>query len=371
MKKIFKMSLFLLLTCLIFTSCAKKDETKNKKEDIVKSVFVIKPISKNDNQNRIFNALAKSGTHLNLSFKVQGNLNFFKFQIGDEIKKGQLLAKLDSQPYELRVSQINYALSEAKAGLQNSKSIYERTKKLYINQNASVSDIDNSRASYNASNAKVKNVKKELEYAKLQLSYTKLYAPNSGYISAKYVEENENVAIGTPIVLISDKLVDEVQIQVPEIFINKIQKNNKVKVVFNSISLKPFDAKISEISKYALKNEKTYLVVVKLQNTSKLIRSGMSADVYFNFEDKTNTQEYLIPSNSVLNDKKGYFVYLVKKENDKYFIKRKDVSISNLNKKGFEITSGLSINDLVLKAGMSEVFENMEVSIGNIKELEN
>ena len=171
------------------------------------------------------------------------------------------------------------------------------------------------------------------------------------------------------IVLISDKLVDEVRVQVPDVFINKIKKDSSVKVVFSSIDSKPFEAKISEISKYASQNEKTYLVVVKLISSSNLIKAGMSADVYFDVEDKTKSSLYLVPANSVLNDKNGYFVYVLNKQDDKYFIKRKDVKVSNLIKEGFEITYGLNEDDLVLKAGMSEVFENMQVIIANEKEL--
>ena len=369
MKSFLKINIFVMVLLVLFSACEKKENIIEK--DAIKSVFVIKPILKEEKQNRVFNAIASSNQQTKLSFKVQGNLNNFKLQIGDEIKKGELLAVLDSTPYELKVSQINYALIEANASLQNAKSTYERTKKLYINQNASASDIDNAKAAFDATSAKVQNVSKELEYAKLQLSYTKLYAPISGYIGAKYVNENENIAIGAPIVLISDKLVDEVQIQVPEIFINKIKKDSGVKVVFNSIDSKPFEAKISEISKYVSQNEKTYLVVAKLENSSPLIKDGMSADVYFDVEDKSLKVKYLLPANSILNDKNGYFIYVVQKENEKYFIKRKDVKVANLIKEGFEVIEGLNNNDLVLKAGMSEVFENMQVQIGNLKELGN
>ena len=60
-----------------------------------------------------------------------------------------------------------------------------------------------------------------------------------------------------------------------------------------------------------------------------------------------------------------------KKRMKKYFIKRKDEKVANLIKEGFEVIEGLNNNDLVLKAGMSEVFENMQVQIGNLKELGN
>lgn len=368
MTKYMKNSLIVLVVSLCLSACENKEKIVEKKE-LIKSVYVTIPKLNKDNEKRVFTASASSNNQIKLSFKVKGNLNYFKVKNGDEVKKGNLLAKLDSKPYELKVSQVRYALTEAKVALQNAKNTYERTKKLYVNQNASVSDIDNARANYNASKAKVNNVLKELEYAKLQLSYTKLYAPISGYISSKFVSQNENVAVGTPIVLISDKLVDEVTLHLPESYINKIQKGDDVKVVFTSINNEIFDGSISEISKFISQNSKTYLVIVKLKKSSSNIKSGMSADVSFSILNQDKKEVLKVPSNSVLNDKNGYFVYILEKQNNKYLIKRKDIKVGKLYDDGFEVFSGLEKNDLVLKAGMSEVFENMEVVIGNIKEL--
>lgn len=368
---------YIVVLCLaiIFIACTKEEKVssvKSEKEESSKIVFAVYPKQKNGNQNRVFNATASSNLQIKLSFKVQGNINYFKYKIGDEVKKGTLIARLDSKPYELKVSQVNYALSEARASLQNAKSNYERVKKLYVNQNASASDIDNSKASYNAVSAKVQNIKKELEYAKLELSYTKLYAPQDGYISLKYVQENENITIGTPIVLLSDKLVDEVKVQVPESFINKIKKDDSVKVVFDSLDKnRSFSAKISEISKFTAQNTKTYTVVVKLSNSSKLLKSGMSADVYFTSLIPLNKSILCVPTNSILNDKNGYFLYVLKKEENIYKVKRKSIEVGSLNSEGYEVISGLDSMDLILKAGMSEVYENMKVQIGNLKDLGN
>ncbi|WP_072681269.1 efflux RND transporter periplasmic adaptor subunit [Arcobacter sp. LA11] len=359
---------------ILFVSCTKEEKKIEKKEDSLKIVFAVKAKLKDENENRVFNATASSNNQIKLSFKVQGNINYFKYQLGDEVKKGSLIARLDAKPYELRVSQTDYALSEARASLQNAKSNYERTKKLYVNQNASASDIDNAKASYNAASAKVQNIRKELEYAKLQLSYTKLYAPQDGYISVKYVQENENITIGTPIVLISDKVVDEVKVQVPESFINKIKKDENVKVVFDSLDEnRAFSAKISEISKFASSNTKTYQVIVKLNDSSKLIRSGMSANVFFKTIEKNvfEKRTLIVPSTSILNDKSGYFVYILDKKDENYIVKKQKVEVGKLIKKGYEVISGLDKNSLVLKAGMSEVYENMKVEIGNLKDLGN
>lgn len=363
--------ILILGTCIIlaFVGCTKNTDNAQNIEDI-KKVFVVKPEFKDNNQSRIFNAVATPKEQIKLSFKVQGNLQKFDLEVGDELKKDEVLASLDKQPYEIKVSQAKFSLNEAKAGLKLAKSNYERIKKLYINQNASASDIDNAKASYDSSFAKVENISKQLEYAKLELSYTDLKSPIAGYVTTKFVNENENVNAGTPIVLLSNKIVDEVHLKVPESIINRVDKEANVKLKFDVIGDKEFEGVVKEVSKSASSDEKNYLVIIKIFEVSNDIKAGMAASVYFNFEDIDN-KSFLIPSNSVLNDKKGYFVYIVKKESEKYIIKRVNINVGELTKNGYEVKKGLDKNDLVLKAGMSEVFENMEVRIGNQKDLGN
>ncbi len=132
--------------------------------------------------------------------------------------------------------------------------------------------------------------------------------------------------------MLSDKVVDEVKVQVPESFINKIKKGDSVKVTFNSLDKqRSFSAKISEISKFASRDTKTYQVVVKLKDSSNLIRSGMSANVFFKTNDKNyfNNRILFVPSSSVLNDKTGYFVYLLEKKENNYIVKNKILKLEN------------------------------------------
>jgi len=364
-----KNKILLTVACiaLTFSACSKKDEDSQNIEN-VKSVFVTKPIATDKNEYRVFNAVATAKEQIKLSFKVQGNLKDFDIEVGDELKRGEVFTSLDKEPYKIKVSQAMFSLKEAKASLKLAKSSYERTKKLYINQNASASDIDNAKAAYDSALAKVENISKQLEYARLQLSYTDLKAPINGYVTTKYVNENENINAGTPIILLGNKVVDEVHLKVPETLINRVLKDEKVVLKFDSLANEEFNGKIKEVSKSTSTNEKNYLVIIKILNSSEKIKAGMSASVYFSFKN-LDKDKLLIPSNSVLNDKKGFFVYVIKKENNKNIIKRVDIKVGKLTEFGYEVTEGLSIDDLVLKAGMSEVFENMHVKIGNKKDL--
>ncbi len=351
--------LFLLIS---FTSC----EDKNKEEVvevIIRPVITINPRLKNSEINKTFNAISKAHEQINLSFKVKGNINKIDLELGDFVKKGDLLASLDSKPYYIKNKQASFSLQEAKAKLKNAKSSYNRVKKLYINQNSSQSDLDSAQALYYSIKASVSKAQQSLDFTKLQLSYTYLYAPKSGFIAAKYVQKDENVNVGTTLLLLSDENVLDVSAQIPENFINSIKENDEVLLSFDSLKNQTFKARVTEVSKIASIKVKTFEVIVKLLKINKNVKAGMAARITFFLNEKgSNILE--VPSASVLNDKNGYFVYLAIKYKDNLAkIKRVNIEVGKLSSSGFEVLKGLKKDDLVLKAGMSQVFEDMIVEL--------
>ena len=89
-------------------------------------------------RDRSFTGTAKSTQESRLSFKVSGTATSVPAQIGQQLRKGDLIAQLDSANFTLQVEQAQAALVEAQAGERNAQSNYERTKGLYANSNASL-----------------------------------------------------------------------------------------------------------------------------------------------------------------------------------------------------------------------------------------
>jgi len=355
-----------IVTSLVFTGCFnddKKDEKKNIESNVIRPVVVIKPIQKNTARSRSFNGISKADKQIKLSFKVQGSIEEFDLNIGDFVKKGEVIARLDAKPYKIQEQQSSYALIEARANLKNAKSSYERIKKLYINQNASQSELDSAKANFSAIKAKVSNAKEQLSYSKLQSSYTVLRAPKNGFVASVYVQKDENVNVGTPLILLSDKDVLDVTTQVPENFINSISQGNEVEVSFDSLKGETFKARVSEVAKIASEELKTFQVVVKLKEKDSRIKSGMASTIIF-YSNAKRSDILEVPSASVLNDNKGHFVYVaVPLKDNLATIKRKDIQVGKLTSTGYEVLEGLNIDDLVLRAGMSQVFENLIVKL--------
>jgi len=362
-----KMILIIPIIGMLFTGCFDKEKTQEKNlaesSEVIRPVLVVNPVKKQNISSRKFTAIARSHKQTKLSFKVKGNVQTFDLDIGDFVQKGEIIASLDSKPYKIQEQQSSFALIEATANLKNSKSSYDRVKKLYINQNASQSELDNAKALYNATKAKVANTKEQLSFAKLQLSYTILKAPKSGFVASIYVQKDENVNEGTPLVLLSDKDITDVSTQISENFINSIHKEDDVTLVFNAIKNEEFNAKVSEVAKITGENLKTFQVIVKLNKVDSRVKAGMASTIEF-FSNSNKKGVLEVPSKCVLNDKNGYFVYVaIPLKDNLATIKRKNIKVGKLSSTGFEVYEGLSESDLVLKAGMSQVFEKLIVKL--------
>ena len=367
-------SLLILIT-FVFFSCG-----ADKKTEIVESIRPVKygkVMMNGDALSETFSGSAQSSKESKVSFKVSGTLNRLNVKVGDVVRKGQLIAKVDQTDYSVQYQQSvanNKSsvtqIQSAKSQLVNSKATYQRIEKLYENGSVSISEFEQAKsglelaeASYNAAIAQSSASEKQVESAQNQVRYSSLFAPFSGVITAVMVEENELVGSGTPVASISALGNPEISVGIPEIFISKVKKNQNVEIVFSSISDQTFSGKVYEVGFSSLGGS-TYPVTVRIDKPTPEIRPGMVADVHFSFSNgKSEKQKMVTPIASVGEDNNGHFVFGLSKEGENYTVKKKQVQIGELTPAGFEIKSGLSNGELVATAGLSILLDGMKVRL--------
>ncbi len=145
---------------------------------------------------RTFSGTAQASQESNLSFRVGGAVERIAVEVGDRVEAGTEIAALDPRDYELTAGQSEAQLSREEANLRSASANFDRTKSLYENNNASLTDLDGARARFESGEASVNAAKQALELARSRLTYTHLKAPVDGSIAAIRVEENENVSAG-------------------------------------------------------------------------------------------------------------------------------------------------------------------------------
>lgn len=358
--KFFAMTLIFLATSMLF-GCGQEEPEQ---EEIIRPVRYEQIFLQGGNRVRTFSGVAKASEESRLSFKVPGTVERLAVQVGDNVQAGQLIAELNDEDYRLQKQQAEASNTQAQATARNARANYERVKLLYESNNASRSELDGARANKESAEAAEEATQKQLELANLQLSYTELRAPTDGAIATVNVEVNENVAAGQTIVQLTSIEGLEVEVTIPEILITQIQEGDAVTVGFDALPEQEFPATVTEVGISATGMGSTYPVTVLLDEENPDVRSGMAAEVGFNFESQDQQEYFVVPSVAVAEDRKGRHVFVVKDMGDGFgTIERKDVRIGDLTSDGIEVLEGLNDGDKVVTAGVSRIHEGQKVRV--------
>ena len=333
-------------------------------EPPLRPVRTIEVASTGGERSRTFSGVAQADIESTLSFRVSGNLKRLLVRTGDHVKAGQLIAELDPTDYALRVQEAEAALIQAEAQARQADAEYGRMRGLYENRNASRSDLDASRAASESTQAQIDAARQRLEQARAQLSYTRLLAPASGSIGRVPVEVNENVESADSIAVLASGERSKVDVPVPGGLIRRIVRGSEVDVHFDALPGRMFDAVITEVGVMSTTLATMFPVTVQLIRAEPDVRAGMAAAVVFSFAAEDSRARFVLPSQSVVEDRGGRFVYIVETtEPGIGTIRRQPVTVGALTGEGLEVLEGLEDGDRVVIAGMSQITDGLEVKV--------
>jgi RND family efflux transporter MFP subunit len=314
---------------------------------------------------RAFSGIAKAGQESRLSFRVPGAVQQIAVKVGDRVKSGQLIARLDATDYELQKQEAGAAFAKARAQARNAEANYNRVRALYENRNASRNDLDAARAASESAAAAVHASETRLELARSQQRYTHLTAPTAGAIASVPVEAGENVASGQVVAVLTAGAMPEVIVAVPESLITGIERGSKVVVRFDASPQRTFAASVTEVGVAATTYATTYPVTVRLEHPDSAIRPGMAAEVTFTFQQQAGGgSRFVVPPEAVGEDREGRFVYIVEPDKPGLGkIRRQPVGIGELTAEGLEIFTGLHNGDRIATAGVALIHDGQLVKL--------
>ncbi|MEE9450090.1 MAG: efflux RND transporter periplasmic adaptor subunit [Ignavibacteriaceae bacterium] len=352
--------LFSLSLLIVFTSCS--DEKKI--EEKIRPIRYMEVTTGTSGSTRVFTGTAKTGIESKLSFKVAGTIKQVNVKVGDFLNKGDVIAELDDIDYKIKVTEVEAGLRQAESQALNKKNNYERVKTLYETNSIAKGELDGARAQYESATASVEGMRSTLEYARLRLSYTRLLAPVSGSIAVCNSENNENVQVGQTVAILIVGSDMEIELGIPENVINRIKSGMNVRATFPSLN-NTFNGVVSEVSPSIDVNSSTYPVSIKILNPTIDVKSGMAANVTFKFESSSSKEVLVVPVAAVGEDSEGRFVFLVESADDGNIatIKKQHIQIGELTSDGFEVISGLSLNQKVATAGLQSLLDGQKVRI--------
>ena len=232
--------------------------------------------------------------------QVSGRISKLLVDFNSEVKKGQLLAVIDTVNLVANVRDSQASLERAKAQYNQTVAINERNKKLYEKKFISELDLIESKTNVESALASLKSAEFALDRANTNLSYAFIYAPISGKIINRAVEQGQTVAASlsapTLFTIAADLSSMRILANVDESDIGQIKEGQKVRFTVQAYPDKYFDGEVTQIrlNPNVVQNVVNYTVVVKADNKDKLLLPGMTATVDFYVNNRENV--LLIPN---------------------------------------------------------------------------
>lgn len=357
-------SLWLLATALLaLNGCDMQGDVEQEAPEVLRPVKTIIVEKAANGRIRTLPGTSKAGSEANLSFKVGGTINEITATVGSRIASGDLIARLDKTSFELQVEKSRASLAQAEAENRKADANNQRIRDLYENNNVSRENLDSARAAAESAGAQVRSAQKSLELAKLELDYTGIKATDACSVAAVSVEVNENVQAGESVVSLNCGDINEVYVPVPESLIASITQGLQAKIRFDSISGVEFLGEVTEVG-ITSTGGATYPVTVRVNEKHAQLRSGLAAEVTFEFATKDDTSNLLyLPPVAVGQDNQGRFVFVLDATDSPgvALIRRQTVKIGELTTLGLQIVEGIQLGDKVVTAGMTVIRDGLRV----------
>jgi len=275
----------------------------------------------------------------NLAFEIPGKINVINVDIGDAVKKGQILAELDNR-------EATAQLKQAKAKYDLALQILNRYKDLRSEGHISIQDLDNA-------NSEELIAKSQYEFYKVKLEQTKLIAPFDGVIQNRYLDTGSVINGGIPIVEILGSKNVEAHISIPLKFIDKLNIGNFYDFKIGNKRPKGVLARLAPMTPGGSDNR------LAIFNFDTFFDPGSIAELKLslNIEGRGTW----VPIKSLSQSEQGIWaIYTV---NDKKVVVRDLVEILYFEGEYAFVNGTLNDGDLVMLGGAQKIIEGKSLNI--------
>jgi RND family efflux transporter MFP subunit len=242
-----------------------------------------------------------------VSAQIAGRIVDLRFDVGDYVKKGQVIARIDERAVTQAEAASVAQVREAQAALANARAQYERSKQLLAQKFISQAALDKAESDYRAAQARVSALLAGAGAAATERSFATIVAPYSGVVSARYVELGEMATPGKPLFTGFDPSTLRVVATVPQAQVAAIQAGAKARVEVPSTG-KWIDVKNIVVVPSADPRTHTTRIRLELPEDVRGVYPGVYARAHF---VTGSALKLLVPRSAVVHRSEVTGVYVV------------------------------------------------------------
>ena len=296
MKTIFK-TMSVAAAALMIISCGNNTDKKAEQAvapevEQLPTVSVVQVFAKAVPQEATYTSTVQAYVKNNIAPQMTGRITKINAEIGDKVKKGQVLAEIDK-----------FQLQQAQLQLHNAEVELGRLKALYEAGGLSKSDLDAVELQYNVAKTQVDNL----------IENTTLLSPIDGVITARNYDAGDMYAMSAPIFTVEQIKPVKLLVGISESDYSKVKKGDRVSVKAEAFPDLVFDGRVERIYPTVDPSTRTFNVEVVIPNNYSTLRPGMFARVTVNFGTNKNV---VIPDMAVVKQQGSgeRFVYVLNED---------------------------------------------------------
>jgi len=301
---------------------------------------------------------------VDLHAKVSGYLEEINVDIGDRVKAGQLLARLEVPELRDELNHAKAAEQRAQADYSNAHVIFTRLSSVdKANPNlVAQQELDSAQAKDQTDEAAIAAAKADVGKYETMLKYTRIMAPFDGVVTRRYADPGTLIQAGTasetqslPLVRISDNSRLRLDFPVSVAYVKDIRYGDTVEMRVESLGGKTITGKIVRSTQKVDEETRTMITEIEVPNPNFELVPGMYATAMLRVEKRP--QVLSIPSEAVSSDKKPT-VYVVDASGE---VQERAITLGLETPTHYEVTAGLNEGELVLIGSRSQVRPGQKV----------
>jgi len=316
------------------------------------------PSTQEMNEEESLMGLIYSRSSPRLAVEVSGRVVEIIADVGDEVKAGDILARIDSEKYNLQLTQAKAEIARINALLINKEMDLQRAEKLFKDNLVSEGMMDKTKADFDALTEQMNAADAQLRNARRVIEETNIKAPIDSEVASKYIDTGDYVQPGKVVYELVDTRNLKVNLSFPEYLSPKLKKGLEVRITSPTNPNEVVVSNIRDIKPNIDARNKSLTTIIEFQNPGTwLPGASSSATVIFSkFENAI-----VVPQISVVRRSIGEVIYVVNGD----MVKETPVK-TGLRKEGYiQILEGIGVEDEIVKDGAGFLTDSSIIEIIN------
>ncbi len=336
-----------------------KGEAAIEEKEFVRPVKVAAVSAAPQGRTLAYSGVVRPRVESNIGFRVGGKIVERTANVGDRVKVGQVIARLDDTDLRLAEGSAKAAVASARTRRDVTHDNLERAKPLLAKQFISQASYDIRRNELDAAVSGLESAEAQLRQAANATSYATLKADKAGIVTAVMGEPGQVVSAGQAVVALAESGEVEVAIGVPEQDAGRLAVGQRATISLWAGPGKSAEGRIREIAGQADPASRTYAVRVAVADPPQAMRLGMSATVAIRIDGEGPAM--VVPLTALTESEGTPVVFVV--DTEKRTVRRTPVTIAGTVSDGVRIPGGLNPGDIIVTAGVQFLRDGMRVRL--------